>query len=277
MFDLFAGLDQRTIERPDGTSLSLLEAAPEGEVRGAVLLVHGFTGAKEDFLFLLPELAQRGWASYAIDLRGVNSSTSPGPYDLGTLADDLCAVAGELGGSVHLVAHSFGGLPAQRAVVATPALFTSLTLIGSGPAGFAASADLIPITIDRVTLFQHALDGHTLEEAWDAKTAYENVEMHPAMAAFLRDRFVAGSHAAAVQNIDDLLHAPDVVDALAATGVPCAVMYGERDGTWNQATQNEMAARLAATPVVIPESTHIPMLENVDATADALVGLWSRV
>ena len=127
-------------------------------------------------------------------------------------------------------------------------------------------------------MFQRQLAGHTLAEAWDAKTAYENVDdMHPAMAAFLRERFVVGNRAAAVRNLDDLLHAPDVVDALAATGVPCLVMYGERDGTWNQATQNDMARRLHTDPVSIPDATHVPMLENVDVTAEELDKIFSAV
>ena len=48
-------------------------------------------------------------------------------------------------------------------------------------------------------------DDHDLADAWDLKTAHENVEMHPAMASFLRERFVAGSHAAAVSTIADAL------------------------------------------------------------------------
>lgn len=270
MFDLFGDLAPSTLTRPDGTQLALLSADAD-DSHGTVLAVHGFTGAKEDFLFLLPELANHGWSATALDLRGVHQSTSPGPFDLDTLAADLCAVARHLDGGVHLVAHSFGGLSAQRAVIAEPSAFASLTLIGSGPAGFTQSAELIPNTIDRLTMFQRQLAGHSLAEAWDAKTVYENVDdMHPAMAAFLRERFVVGNHAAAVRNIADLLHAPDVVDALASTGVPCAVMYGERDGTWNQQTQNAMASRLGVTPISIPDATHVPMLENVDATAEAL-------
>lgn len=275
MFDLFGDLIHGTVARPDGTHLALL-TAEAASPKGQVLAVHGFTGAKEDYLFLLPELAAAGWTASAVDLRGVHQSTSHGPYDLDTLAGDLVAVARHLGAPVHVVAHSFGGLAAQRAVVQDPDAFASLTLMCSGPAGFLASANLIPITIERVTIFARELEGHTLEEAWDAKTAYENVDMHPAMASFLRERFIAGTHEAAVQNTFDVLHAPDVVDALAASGVPCAVMYGERDGTWNQATQDEMAVRLGTTPVVIPDSTHLPMLENTDATAEALARIVER-
>lgn len=273
MFDLFGDLAPSWLALDDGTSLALLTAVA-GSPKGHVLAVHGFTGAKEDFLLLLPELATKGWTATAVDLRGVHQSTSDGPYDLDTLASDLVAVARHLGAPVHLVAHSFGGLSAQRAVIADPAAFASLTLVGSGPAGFLAAPDLVPVTIERLTMFQGALAHHTLGEAWDAKTVYENVEMHPALASFLRERFVAGSHEAAVRNVEDLLHSGDVVDVLAASGVPCAVMYGEHDGTWNQATQNDMAVRLGTSPISIPDATHLPMLENVDDTAEALDAIF---
>lgn len=274
MFDLFSSLATEELDRPDGTRLALLAARPEGPSRGSVLCLHGFTGAKEDYLFLLPELAQLGYSAYALDARGVHASRSAGPFDLDTLAADVTAAARAVSAApVHLVAHSFGGLVAQRAVVRRPERFASVALVCSGPAGFRGSADLIPITIERVTAFQTLLGDHDLETAWDLKTAHENVELHDAMAAFLRARFVAGSPDAAVRNIADALDAPDVVDALAATGVPAHVLYGAADGTWAQATQNAMAARLRTEPVVIPDSTHLPFLENVDAFVEAYVGL----
>ncbi len=271
VFDLFSAVATQTFDRPDGTELSLLVAVPDGERRGTVLCLHGFTGAKEDFIFLLPELAMRGFAAYALDARGVHASTSEGPFDLRTLARDVDAVARHVSGPVHLVAHSFGGLVAQRAVIRKPRRFASLTLVCSGPAGFRASADLIPITIERVSAFQNLLSEHDLEQAWDLKTAFENVEMHEAMAAFLRSRFVSGSHAAAVQNIQDALDADDAIDALIETAVPVRVIYGADDGTWAQVTQNDMAARLGTTPIVITESTHLPFLENVDEFVEAYV------
>ena len=270
MFDLFDGLTPSHVNRSDGTRLALLGAVPENP-RGVVLFVHGFTGAKEDYLFVLPEMRQQDLAAYAMDLRGNHQSTSPGPFDLDALAADVVDVAHSLGDRVHLVAHSFGGLAAQRAVIGDPQRFASLTLICYGPAGLTAEPDLVPVTIDRVSRFRAELEGKSLAEAWDAKTAYENVEMHPAMAAFLRDRFVVGDHAAALRNIDDLLGAADRIDEVAATGVPCFVMYGANDGTWNQRTQNEMARRLGTEPVSIPEATHLPMLENVDATVAVLL------
>ena len=50
----------------------------------------------------------------------------------------------ETGDPLHLVGHSFGGLVTRAAVLAEPALFTSLTLLGSGPAKLSGRrADLL--------------------------------------------------------------------------------------------------------------------------------------
>src|SRR3954447_14381436 len=111
-----------------------------GAPRGTVLLVAGYTGSKEDFAPLLAPLAAAGVRAVAIDQRG--QYESPGPddpaaYSVAELADDLLAVARQLreerGGPLHLVGHSFGGLVSRAAVLADPAAFTSLTLLGSGP------------------------------------------------------------------------------------------------------------------------------------------------
>lgn len=274
VFDMFGGLDTTSETLPDGTELAMISSVPDSP-RAVMLLLHGFTGSKEDFLFLVPELAAAGLAAFAVDHRGAHQSVSPGPFDLATLAEDVCRLAERLAerfaAPVHLVGHSFGGLVAQRAVVASPETFASLTLMCSGPAGFRASAEEIPITIERVSYFRDALTGSTLDEAWETKTAYENVEMHPAMERFLRERFVVGDHDAAMTMIDDLLSAGDVIDDVAATGLPVFVMYGEHDGTWNQRTQNDMAARLGTTAQVIVDSTHLPAIENVDDTAAQIV------
>ncbi|MGQ4819038.1 alpha/beta fold hydrolase, partial [Enterococcus faecium] len=58
-------------------------------------------------------------------------------YSVDILAGDVVAVARALredsGQTLHLVGHSFGGLVTRAAVLAEPQLFTSLTLLGSGP------------------------------------------------------------------------------------------------------------------------------------------------
>src|SRR3954454_15994112 len=119
--------------------LAALDTGGEA-VRGIALLVAGYTGSKEDFAPLLAPLAEAGYRVVAFDQRG--QFESPGPddpsaYSVAELAADVVAVARvlheESGEPLHLLGHSFGGLVTRAAVLAEPALFTSFTLLGSGP------------------------------------------------------------------------------------------------------------------------------------------------
>src|SRR3954465_5332463 len=120
--------------------LTALDTGGAGE-RGTILLVPGFTGSKEDFAPPLRPLCAADLRVVALDQRG--QFESPGPddparYSVAELADDVVAVARELTAEaragLHLVGPTFGGLVGRAAVLADPALFASLTLLGSGPA-----------------------------------------------------------------------------------------------------------------------------------------------
>jgi pimeloyl-ACP methyl ester carboxylesterase len=76
---------------------------------------------------------------------------------------------------------------------------------------------------------------------------------------------------------DALRREPDRVVALAATGVPTLVLHGVGDDAWPPAVQQDMAVRLGAAHVVIPDAAHSPAVENPAATASALVDFWQGV
>src|SRR6476661_5313405 len=82
--------------------LAALLATPRGvAVRGRALLVPGFTGSKEDFVELLPLLADRGWEVAAVDQRGQWESPMPDEpslYSVDALGDAVLTAARELGG-----------------------------------------------------------------------------------------------------------------------------------------------------------------------------------
>src|SRR5690606_17974139 len=98
------------------------EAVPDGPVRGAALLVPGFTGSKEDFIALLDPLAKAGFRTVAVDQRGqyeTKGPADPAAYRLTELALDVLALTSELGREghpVHVLGHSFGGLVVRTAV-----------------------------------------------------------------------------------------------------------------------------------------------------------------
>src|SRR5215469_7910448 len=82
-----------------------------------LLLVHGFTGAKEDFTPWLDQLAELRWHAVAPDLRGHGASSKPAEesaYSFEVLADDVLRLANALGWDRFvLLGHSMGGMIAQ--------------------------------------------------------------------------------------------------------------------------------------------------------------------
>src|SRR6476646_11502293 len=107
--------------RLGAVQLTIAEAGIGGR---PVMLVHGFTGAKEDFTDFLEPLAERGWHAVAPDLRGHGSSDHPDDearYSLEIMVADLLALAASLGWVTFvLLGHSMGGMVAQELLLAHP-------------------------------------------------------------------------------------------------------------------------------------------------------------
>jgi pimeloyl-ACP methyl ester carboxylesterase len=54
------------------------------------------------------------------------------------------------------------------------------------------------------------------------------------------------------------------------------VAFGESEDAWPVPVQREMAARLGAEVVMVPDARHSPNTENPDALLDALLPIWQR-
>jgi pimeloyl-ACP methyl ester carboxylesterase len=219
----------------------------------------------------------------AIDQRG--QFESPGPddpagYTLTELAGDVLAVGRalrtETGRPVHLLGHSFGGLVARAAVLADPAAFASLTLLGSGPS--------------RLTGRRAELLGHLapLLEAGGVELVHATMEQlamtDPRAQAvpaptrrFLSSRFLRNTAAGLRGMADAMLAEPDRVAELAATDIPVLVAHGEADDAWLPSVQADMARRLGARHEVIDGAIHSPAVENPVRTVEVLLGFWSSV
>jgi pimeloyl-ACP methyl ester carboxylesterase len=260
--------------------LAALDTGP-GEW-GTVLLVAGFTGSKEDFAPLLDLLADVGLRAVAIDQRGQFESPGPedpGQYTVAELAADVAAVARQLragsAGPLHLLGHSFGGLVTRAAVLAEPALFDSLTLLGSGPAHLTGPrADLLEHLSPLLEAGGVQLVNDTLEQL--AMTDPRAQAVPAPTQEFLRRRFLANSPAGLRGMADAMLAEPDRVAELAATGVPVLVAHGVADDAWSPAAQAEMAARLGARHEVIAHAVHSPAIENPARTCAVLLSFWAE-
>ena len=127
-------VEPRTVEIA-GRPIRYLEAGAEHEGR-PILLVHGFGGDLNTWLFVQPALAESRRV-IALDLPGHGGSTKlVGAGDLATLS---AAVAGLLAAldipKAHLVGHSLGGAVVLRTALDHPARVASLTLISSAGLG----------------------------------------------------------------------------------------------------------------------------------------------
>lgn len=107
--------------RVGSIDLSVAEAGRGGR---PLLLVHGFTGAKEDFADWIDPLADEGWWVVAPDLRGHGASAKPddeASYSLASFAADLWSLVDGLGWRrFSLLGHSMGGMIAQVLVPISP-------------------------------------------------------------------------------------------------------------------------------------------------------------
>jgi pimeloyl-ACP methyl ester carboxylesterase len=260
--------------------LAALDTGPADD--GTALLVAGYTGSKEDFAPLLTPIGEAGLRAVAIDQRG--QFQSPGPedpaeYTVTELAADVVAVArllrAQTPGPLHLLGHSFGGLVARAAVLAEPALFDSLTLLGSGPGRLTGPrAELLDHLAPLLAAGGVQLVSDTLEQL--AMTDPRAQAVPAPTREFLRTRFLANSAAGLRGMADAMLVEPDRVEELAATGVPVLVAHGIADDAWSPAVQADMAQRLGARHEVIGHAVHSPAIENPDRTLQVLLSFWSE-
>jgi pimeloyl-ACP methyl ester carboxylesterase len=240
-----------------------------------VLLVHGFTGSKEDFAALLPELAVDGWHAVAVDLPGQHESPPLDDPDAATLAASVQAAALQLAeesaAPVHVVGHSLGGLLTRRAVIDDAGAMASLTLLCSG-----ASAVERPEQREPLVRFAAAMAAGRADAVWSVmRETVVTVTSDHEIVTFLERRLLSGdprTHAAFARI---LLEEPDLTDSLARVTLPKHVAFGAQDDAWGPEHQERMADRLGAHRSVLAAAGHSPAVEDPVSTARVLTDWWA--
>ncbi|MEU3754454.1 alpha/beta hydrolase [Streptomyces olivoreticuli] len=266
---------------PDATGVAAGVAT-----RGTVLLVPGFTGSKEDFIALLEPLAAAGYRAVAVDGRGQHESAGPreaSAYAQDELARDVIAQAEALGGGVHLLGHSFGGLVCRAAVLLDASPFRSLTIMSCGPAAIAeeqqARTRLLLAALgqlDKEAVWREMQNQGQEQEPQDRETATTETR-DPALEEFLHRRWTLTTTEQLLAAGHQLTVEPDRTTELAAVPLPKHVLSGRLDYAWPVPSIDAMAKELSAVRTVVEGAGHSPNAERPAATAEALVRFWDLV
>lgn len=253
----------------DGIRVSLAEA---GAGQRPLLLLHGFTGAKEDFTDWLDPLAEAGWHAVAPDLRGHGSSshpTSEDAYSLARFADDATALAAALGWDRHvLLGHSMGGMVAQVAALSCSDRLDGLVLMDTCPGPVEG---LDPAQVEAAAAFvrQHGIDA--LADALAGRSgpletpAHRRlVEERPDYASFNERKLRTSSPAMYAAMAVALVHQADRLPALAELPASLAtlVLVGDQDRPFTGPSRRMADAIRGATLAVVPDAGHSPQFEN---------------
>ncbi len=116
-----------------------LEVLVQGDGDDVVLVPSAMRGAA-DFASLQETLADAGYRSLAVNLRGAGQTTAPGPnVTLRDLADDVALVVNRLGsGRAHLVGHALGNVVVRATASYRPEAAATVAVLACGGHNLAA-------------------------------------------------------------------------------------------------------------------------------------------
>ncbi|MBX3285825.1 MAG: alpha/beta hydrolase [Actinobacteria bacterium] len=252
-----------------GNPIALVEAGSGGR---PLLLVHGFTGAKEDFGDWIDAFAAEGWWVVAPDLRGHGDSHKPADesaYSLALYAQEVEALVDELGWDrFALLGHSMGGMIAQVLAIDRPERIARLVLMdthhgpleGLDPEVVAIGMDVL--RAQGLPALLELLDAMAAERA----PADERVRAtRPGYVEWNERKLRTSSPAMYAAMATELVNRPDRLPDLAEVPVPTRVVVGEQDKLFVAAARAMADTIPGADLVVIPDAAHSPQFENPDA------------
>lgn len=274
-------MQQRTLDA-GGLSIAISEA---GGGERHLLLVHGFTGAKEDFGEVLDRFAAAGWYTVAPDLRGHGSSSQPASeeaYDLELFADDVWTLVDALGWErLVLLGHSLGGMIAQVAAARHPDRLEGLVLMDTShgpPDGIDGSLMDLGVAVAR----EHGMEvlGELQAEHADPMGTPAAARLRaerPGWDAFERSKFLNSSAAMWAAMAPKMLSQADRLDSLSTLSMPVLVVVGEQDEPFLGHSQRMAKVIPNARLAVIPDAGHSPQFENTEAWWAAVASFLEEV
>ena len=265
-----------------------LAIAEAGEGGRPLLLVHGFTGAKEDFTEWLDPLAELGWHAVAPDQRGHGASSQPDDeehYSFDAFATDLLALLDALGWDRGAVlGHSMGGMVVQTAALRAPERFEALVLMDTSHRALRTDEGIVELAIamartDGLAAVMAAQEALGADAPLGTGAHQRVLDTRPGYKEFGDRKMLASSpamYAAMLQAITDATGL-DRLPELEQLEVPTLVLVGEEDAPFRKPAQRMADAIADAELVVIPDAGHSPQFENPEHWWKALLTFLARV
>ena len=257
-----AGPTVATVE-VDGRPLAY---ATLGDGEEVVVLVHGYGGDKNSWLFVQEKLAE-GRTVHALDLPGHGESAKDvGDGGLDELARAVIGFLDAVGvPRAHLVGHSLGGAVVTAVAAAAPDRVRSLTLVA--PAGFGTEVDG-----EYLRVFASAASRRELKPQLGKLFADENLATRQLADDLLRYKRLDGVDIALDKLVKTLLdgetQAIDAASLLGSTSVPTVVVWGREDRVLPVA--NAAAVGERAEVRYVDGAGHMVHMENPGAVRDAV-------
>jgi pimeloyl-ACP methyl ester carboxylesterase len=242
--------------------------------RPTILFVHGAGMDHSVWPLQARHFAYRGWNALAPDLPGHGRSEGEPRTSIPALADWLWDLIGSLcAPSAHLVGHSMGALISLELAARHRKKIAGITLVGAAPrmpvhpALLEAAGQQAPLAAELICDWGFGAPGH--------------IGGHKAPGSWMLGHALRLLAAATGPCLQTDLAACDAyqegADAAAKVRCPTLIVAGAAD----RMTPARQAAKLAlaikgAKLVTLPDCGHMMMVEQPDATLEALVAFFAR-
>jgi abhydrolase domain-containing protein 6 len=262
-----AGASERRVRFEDGQLVQL-----EAGAGPTLVLLHGFTGSKENWLTLMPRLAPHH-RLIAPDLPGWGESTrvDGGDYGYAAQADRIARWLATLGDApVILVGHSMGGGIAALVAARHPERVAKLVLMDAGGALFRENAFGLAVLRGENPFGVH--DRASLDRYLGTVFDDPPYVPWPADEALITRRIAdAGFETAVLDRIGRGPQAFLPAEEAGRIGQPTLLLWCREDRVIDASAADVYRAAIPQSQTVLLDGcNHMPMMEQPDLTALAL-------
>ena len=238
-----------------------------------LLMAHGLGMSCELWVRQVAALS-RGYRMIAVDLRGFGQSdrpTEPGSYAVEKFAQDLVALAHELGLSrMHLLGTSMGGFVAQALALQAPQLLSSLILCHTA-CRMSIPADVLEVRLAALRTASMEEYGRMVAKQALAPGA------EPVLHEWLAGLVARNDREAYTRVLVEGLSQFDLASEVHAIRVPTLVLVGELDRIIPPEGGRELARRIPGAELTLLGGVgHIGYAERPDAFNDAVLEFLGR-